>query len=58
MVFVLGTAFRIANYFHYGIYAKSEISAPGLTELMTALYKIKPERDFRYAAVTRQSLTT
>jgi hypothetical protein len=56
MVFVLGTAFRIANYFHYGIYAKSEISAPGLTELMTALYKIKPERDFRYAAVTRQSL--
>lgn len=56
MVFSLSTCVRIANYFEYGVYAKSRMTAPGLTALVKALYRIKPERNLRYAPVTRLSL--
>jgi hypothetical protein len=56
MVISLSTGVRLINYFEYGIYAKSRMTSPGLTALMKALYQIKPERDLRYAPVTRSSL--
>lgn len=56
LVIALSTGVRIINYFHYGVFAKSRMAAPGLTALMKALYRIKPERDLRYAPVTHASL--
>ncbi len=56
MVISLSTGVRIVNYFHYGIYAKSRMTSPGLAALMKALYQIKPERNLRYAPVTHSSL--
>lgn len=56
VVLVLSTGVGLLNYRHYGIYAKSKMSSPGLMELMKALYRIKPTREFRFVAVTRQSL--
>lgn len=41
---------------HYGIQAMSGSEAPGLMNLMNALYSIKPEQDIRFAPVTLQSL--
>jgi hypothetical protein len=56
MVVSLSTSMRVINYFEDGVGAKSRMTTPGLTALMTALYKIKPERNLRYAPVTRSSL--
>jgi hypothetical protein len=56
MVFTLSGLVKWTQYCRYGVYAKSLIHSPGLTALMKALYRIKPDQDIRYAPVTRQSL--
>jgi hypothetical protein len=56
MVFGLSSAVKWINYQRFGIYAKNILGAPGLTALMKALYRVRPEEDVRYAPVTRQSL--
>jgi hypothetical protein len=56
MVLALGSGVRLINYSQFGMYAKSFTCAPGLMALMRALYRIQPEREVRYAVVTRQTL--
>ncbi len=41
---------------HYGVYALHRTEAPGLKQLMNALYSIPTTEAIRYAPVTRQSL--
>jgi hypothetical protein len=56
LVFVLSVAIKSVNQARFGVRAKAVIGSPGLMALMTALYKIKPNEELRFAPVTRQSL--
>ena len=56
LVFVLGTGVKAINYAQFGVNAKSQIDMPGLMALMKVLYKVKTEKEIRYAPVTRQTL--
>ena len=57
LLFVMSQGVNSLDYLRYGVYAKSKMGSPGALALMKALYRIKPEREIRYAPVTRQSLT-
>jgi len=49
-------AVNTINYFYYGMFAKSARVSHGFSALVSALYRIKPEKEVRFAAVTRNSL--
>ncbi|HOC55845.1 MAG TPA: hypothetical protein PKI20_09515 [Verrucomicrobiota bacterium] len=51
-----GIGVKVVNYAHYGVFTKSARTAPGLCALMETLARIKPDKEVRFAPVTRQSL--
>jgi hypothetical protein len=56
IVIGLSTAVKGIYYQQSGVFAKASQHSAGLSKLMDALYRIKPEQELRYAPVTRQSL--
>jgi hypothetical protein len=48
-------ALMAANYARWGVFALTDLEAPGFTSAQRALVSIRPERPLRYAPVTREA---